>query len=130
MANSSETLQPAGDEGDGELKARLIALIAREVGVSPARLNLEMALADDLGVAGQDGADLLDAIGREFGVDLSVVDWAEYFGEEAPFDPLLAVWRGFERLFRRGLRESDSPPLRIRHLLRTVQRGEWSAPQD
>jgi acyl carrier protein len=112
------------------VRARLFDVIARQTGVSPARLTDDTALAGDLGVAGLDGADLLDAVGREFGVDLSVADWPAYFGEELPFDPLAALWRCFERLHRGGAPKPEVPELRVRDLLRSIERGEWSPPTE
>ena len=115
----------SGRCGGSDARSRLVALIAAETGVSPARLSDDTALADDLGVAGLDGADLLDAIGREFGIDLSVVDWPEYFGEESAFDPLGAIWRQF--VMQRS--QIATPALLISDLLRTVEAGEWCEPR-
>ena len=111
-----------------ELLRRLIAVAARETGVSPARIAEHTALADDLGVAGQDGADLLAAVGREFGLDFSVIDWAEYFGEEAPFDPLRTIWRGFLRVYSASP-PAQRPALRVRDLLETIETGCWVEPR-
>jgi len=105
---------------------RLIALVARETGVSPARIAADTALADDLGVAGLDGAELLAAIGREFGMDLSAIDWAEYFGEELARDPLCAAWRDFVRVH--AAPPPPAPALRIRDLALTIERGLWVEP--
>jgi len=119
---------PPAAERREELLRRLIDVVARETGVSPARIAAETALADDLGVAGQDGADLLAAVGREFGLDLSVIDWAEYFGEEAPFDPLRAIWRGFLRVYS-AAPTAQRPALRVRDLLATIETGRWVEPR-
>ncbi len=105
-----------------------MTIIADETGVSPVRLTEDTALADDLGVAGYDGADLLDAIGREFGIDLAVIDWAEYFGEEGPMDPLGAIYKTYDRLPGGGA-ISRTPALRIGDLLRTVECGRWCEPR-
>jgi len=120
---------PSAAERREELLRRLIDVVARETGVSPARIAAETALADDLGVAGQDGADLLAAVGQEFGLDLSVIDWAEYFGEEAPFDPLRAIWRGFLRVYS-AAPPAERPALRVRDLLATIETGRWAEPGD
>lgn len=118
---------PSSGAGRVEILDRLIVVVARETGVSPARIRLDTALADDLGVAGHDGADLLAAIGREFDMDLTVIDWAEYFGEEAPLDPLRAIWRGFLRVYSAAPPQTI-PALRVRDLLRTIETGHWVEP--
>lgn len=111
--------------GGPDARSRLIRVIAAETGVSPARLSDDTALADDLGVAGLDGADLLQAIGAEFELDLSAVDWPAYFGEESAFDPLRAIWRKFIDQDA----ASEAPPLRISDLLHTIESGGWRAPR-
>lgn len=130
MGHTTRMLDPA-DPSDAARRAerldRLIAVVASETGVSPARISADTALADDLGVAGLDGANLLAAIGREFDMDLSVIDWAEYFGEEAALDPLRAIWRGFLRVYSDGSAKT-SPALRVRDLLATIETGRWVEP--
>ncbi len=124
----SSPSDPSHDASRSEILDRLIAVVARETGVSPARIGPDTALADDLGVAGHDGADLLAAIGREFDMDLAVIDWAEYFGEEAPLDPLRAIWRGFLRVYS-AAPPPAAPVLRIRDLVITIHCRQWVEPK-
>lgn len=115
--------------GRAALRGRLLAVIADETGVSPVRLTDDTTLAEDLGVSGYDGADLLEAIGREFGLDLAVIDWAEYFGEEMSVDPLQSIWTAHARLPDCAA-PVRSPALRVGDLLRTVECGRWCEPRN
>ncbi|WP_282605016.1 DUF1493 family protein [Pelagibius sp. Alg239-R121] len=99
----------------------LLELISEELAIKRDRLRDETTLCRELGVAGLDGAELLEAIGKRFGIDVSEVEWWRYFGPEVGYDPirhLLAV------LSSKNLTE-DIVTLRISDLKRIVAAGKW-----
>ena len=102
----------------------LLDLISNTIGADRNRLADGTSLFHDLGVDGLDGADLLDAIGTRYGIDMSDVDWSRYFGPERPYNPLYHLW-----CLLRGRRlDHGIVPLRISDLRRSIQSGRWQEP--
>ncbi len=102
----------------------LLDLISDRIGEERSRLADDTLLFHDLGVAGMDGADLLEAIGTQYGLDLSDVDWSRYFGPELSYNPLYHLWR----LIRGRRLDHDIVPLRISDLRRSIRAGNWQEP--
>ncbi|MGG6265532.1 DUF1493 family protein [Leptolyngbya sp. AN03gr2] len=92
------------------------ALIAEYTGVEVTMLSLETSLVEDLGVDGDDATDLLEALSREFQVDLSDLNVSDYFNAEG-FD--------LRMLFRSGKTRLKS--LTVKHLVNAVKAGKWSS---
>src|SRR5262249_56792673 len=104
---------------------RLLRLISENIRVRPERLGDGVSLLHDLGVAGMDGEELMEAIARTFTVDLRGFDWVEYFGPEQAFNPFVYFWRWY----RDGRSPTASiPRLEVRHLKQIVHDGYWSPP--
>jgi acyl carrier protein len=68
----------------------VIDLICRSTGAPRRKVVLDAALGDDLGIDGDDAAELLSAFSKEFRVDLSAFDHDRYFGPEAGFS--IVTW--------------------------------------
>jgi hypothetical protein len=77
-------------------------------------------LFHDLGIAGDDAAELFDKIAEEFGTRLDGLDFAKYFQNESE----ALLYRIAELV---GYR-SRKPPLTFGHLVRVVETGSWFEP--
>ena len=114
---------------------RVRALVSRQTGAPEGQITPETRLAEDLGVAGDDGEDLLIAFGNEFGVDVSDVAFISYFGGEALFQsetnnlftPFVAAalprFCDFAQSAARGRRS-----VRVRDLAAIARAGKWTRP--
>ena len=102
----------------------LLDVISAATGINRDRLTDETSLFHDCGVAGLDGEDMLKAIGRQFDLDVSQVDWPRYFGDELPYNPIYHLWC----LIRGRRLDADIVRLRISDLRRSVAAGRWIEP--
>lgn len=91
------------------LKAELYLDADRSIGPHT-RINI------DLGVAGDDGMELITAFGRKFSVDIELHNWTQYFGHEASATPLTLLKSLSRRL--QGKAATDLPPLYVSYLAR------------
>lgn len=94
-------------------------IIAAESGADPRAITMETDLCGDLGIAGDDGDDVLRAISRQFDVDWSKFDSGVHFGDEACTLPMPWRLKGSHWLYR-------TQPCRVEDIVRAVQDGEWS----
>jgi acyl carrier protein len=70
---------------------RVVAFVARHLGVSADDLKPDTTLFGDLNADSDDGVELLEEFAREFSVDMSGYDPSRYFGtENLPF--WLSLW--------------------------------------
>ncbi len=111
MTNRSATPQPED----------ILALIAEEIGVKPARLVPSADLETDLGVTGDDIEELFLALGDRFGVDWTGFEFHRYFSEEGTF-----LWPFREWRFRRQY--GPKKPFLIAHLVHVCTTGRWEPP--
>ena len=102
----------------------LLEVISEVIGVKKHRLTDDRSLFHDLGVAGDDGVDVLEAIGRHFDLDVSQVDCDKYFGPEQSFSPLYALWC----LIHGRRLDADIVRLQISDLRRSIAAGRWIEP--
>jgi acyl carrier protein len=70
----------------------VIDLICRCRGNARWKVTLDAELGDDLGIDGDDAAELLGAFAEEFKVDLSAFDFDAHFGPEAGFNPFVRIY--------------------------------------
>jgi hypothetical protein len=99
----------------------VIEFLRRETAIRRRDIRLASQLASDLGIAGNDGVEIMDKFAETFSVDLTGLDYLEYFGEEAGCNPL---WILLQCLF------SSAPklkPLSVRDLVEWAKRGTWQA---
>jgi Protein of unknown function (DUF1493) len=94
-------------------QARLINLIERMSGRR--RVRLDDNVNFDLVIEGDDAAELIDAIHKEFGTSFAGMDMRKYFKDEG-FEIQLRFWR------------MGKLPLSIRHLLNVIEKGHWFEP--
>ncbi len=108
------------------LERRIIDFLAEFTGSSVGRINLDTLVNEDLGVDGDDGAELLAEFSQVFDVDMSSCS-KTYFGPEgfSPLVPFYAVreivggFFGWPKLF-------PLDPLPIRTLVHSAEAGTWS----
>lgn len=107
------------------LHDRIVALVAKQVGVRADRITAETTLVGDLNTAGDDGVDLLEAFGKEFSVDMSNCDPSHYFGTEVMYPWAPIYW--LILAFREGSPEQRAKltPITINDLVRSAELGRW-----
>lgn len=121
---------------DYEIFARVKAFVAKQVCVSAEKLNPDTLLADDLGIAGDDGYELLEAFCEEFEIqNMSEIDHTEYFGTEGCdllIIPYYLVLDLYYLVFdREKLREElghSGMPLTLRDLVKSAEAKRWIPP--
>jgi hypothetical protein len=64
------------------MKRQVIRFVAIQTGADCRGLTIRTTLVGDLGVAGDDGDDLMDEFSRQFDVDMSEFDASKHFGSE------------------------------------------------
>lgn len=83
-------------------------------------LHLDQRLDHDLGITGDDAAELIDNIHHQFGTRFEGFVFRNYFSDEPD---LITSW--LERIFKSLIREK---PLTVRHLAKVVEAGAWFDP--
>src|SRR6267378_5285355 len=100
---------------DADLEKWIIKLIAGASGVDPQRISTETSLNQDLGIDGDDAAQLLSVYSEAFGVDLSDFRFSEYFRGEPH---LFNLWRSG--------RGSNLTPITVRDLVEAARQKKWN----
>ena len=121
------------EEINPELYARVKVLIGEHAcWVSEEELTPDTHLADDLGIAGDDGYELLEAFCEEFGIqNTSEIEPYEYFGPEA-WDPFYVYVLLYHWVFdREKLNEPyySLTPLYLRDLIKSAEAKRWIPPE-
>jgi acyl carrier protein len=75
-----------------ELADEVRTLLANQCGVSEDRISSSTRLLDDLGIDGDDAAELLEAFAAKFDVDLSGFDFQSFFHSEAALGCISGLW--------------------------------------
>ena len=105
-------------ENEG-IEEQIRQFTAKELLVKPERLKAETSL-QDLGVAGDDGVEFMQAFAVRFGIDLADFESDLYFGPEAGCDPLTLLFY----LFSPGTRPKFAP-ITLGDLVQAAQEGKW-----
>ena len=121
------------EEMNPELYARVKTLVIEQTGfVSEEKLTPETHLADDLGIAGDDGYELLEAFCEEFEIqNMSEIKPSKYFGTESGPNPFLIYVFFYDLVFgRKELKDNDSSvPLYLRDLVKSAEAKRWIPPK-
>ena len=124
------------EELNPELYARIKTLVVEQTGLATeGELTPETHLADDLGIAGDDGYELLEAFCEEFEIqNLEEVEPSEYFGTEGgpnPFEIYVFLYDLYKWVFdRQKLKGTHScSPLYLRDLVKSAEAGRWIPPK-
>ena len=115
------------DELNPELYARVKTFVAEFWSTSEEKLKPGTLLADDLGIAGDDGYELLEAFCEEFGIqNMCEIDAAEYFGTEGcnPFEiyVMLYYWIFDKEKFDNY---GSDTSLTLRDLVKSAEAKRW-----
>jgi len=69
---------------------KVISFFAEQLGVLPESVNLTSRLRQDLGLNGEEAADLLELYALSFDVDIDAFRINDYFGADAGMIPVLS----------------------------------------
>lgn len=71
--------------------SEVVKMLAKERGLSPAKIDASSRLLQDLGMDGDDAVDFFSALQERFGTDLSALHegWSDHFGPEG-----FSCWNG------------------------------------
>ncbi len=113
---------------------RVRGLVSGQTGVPVHEITLETRLLEDLGMDGDDGAELLAAFGDEFGVDIRGLAPLNYFNDESSttgYSLMIPVVAFLSPAFRARV-EAASRGLRVlsvRDLVASARAQRWITPQ-
>ena len=99
-----------------------IVSIVRSITLGRDSIGDDSSLFHDLGIAGDDAAELFDKIHEKFGTRFDGLEFSTFFPDETE-----AIFYHVAKLF--GYR-SRKPELTLGHLVRVVEAGAWFAPDD
>ena len=111
-----------GDTGQS-IEMEVKELVAKHLAVRCDQLTLDTRLLHDVGADGADGWELIEELGKRFGVDLSEFRPGLHFGPEAGCNPVLAL---IALAFRPHW--SKFIPITIRDMVEAAQSGKWKTP--
>jgi acyl carrier protein len=101
-----------------DLKDQIIKFVAEESAGQPEKIELNMRLAEDLGMDGDDAIEFFEKFQVRFGVDLSNMKWDRHFGPEG-FNPWVVLLPSFWRSLRQQC------PVRVSDLVNAARSGAW-----
>ncbi len=119
------------EELNPELYARIKTLVVETTGLaSEEELTPETHLADDLGIAGDDGYELLEAFCEAFEIqNMEEIEPAEYFGIEGGPNPFEIYFFLYDLVFDREKQRYSFSPLYLRDLVKSAEAGRWIPPE-
>ena len=114
-----------------ELYARIKTLVVEQTGLaSEEELTPETHLADDLGIAGDDGYELLEAFCEAFEIqNMEEIEPSEYFGTEGGPNPFEIYVFLYYLVFSREKQHYSCSPLYLRDLVKSAEAGRWIPPE-
>ena len=97
-------------------------LIADHAGVDRSQVKAETRLLHDLGMDGDDAAELLQLLEYNFDFDVKSFDYDDFFGSEAQFiNPLRLLPSRTAKYLK------EKQPLTVGQLADAVERGRWTS---
>jgi hypothetical protein len=108
---------------NGNLEEQVKYFVARYLLVEPGRLQPSTRIGQDMGVDGDDGAELIQAFGERFGVDLSHFRFDRHFGPEGGASSMGCLWYLLLPRSRPHL-----VPITISDLVEAARTGQWQTP--
>ena len=118
------------DELNHELYACVETFVAEFWSTSAEKLNPDTLLADDLGIAGDDGYELLEAFCEEFEIEnMCEIDSSEYFGTEG-FNPFEIYVMLYYWIFEKEKFDNygTDTTLTLRDLVKSAEAKRWIPP--
>ena len=109
------------------LRDEVIAWLGEEAGLRIDAGVSDVKTLQNWGIDGDDGWELIEAFGKQFGVDLSRFDGGKHFGPEC--DPITGfvyyvLWRGM--IFGETPRFPDLIPIRLGDLVCAAETKAWT----
>ena len=106
------------------MESEVIKFISEFVGVPEKKITADTLVNDDLGVAGDDGIELMEAFANRFNVGLSTWE-QDYFGPEgmSPFVIILLPYALLKWLF--GNNSSGLVHLPVAQFIKSAEAGQW-----
>lgn len=118
-------MSPVDQPRSGPLVQEVAAFVAEFIGVDRHQLRLRTTIFGDLGVDGEDAAELMERFARRFHVDLTGYDHWRYFGPEG-FNPVATLWVALRQLVGLSSEEAaGKDPLTIQDLVAAARTGRW-----
>ncbi len=119
------------EELNPELYARIKTLVVEQTRLATEEeLTPETHLADDLGIAGDDGYELLEAFCEAFEIqNMEEIEPAEYFGIEGGPNPFEIYVFLYYLVFDREKQHYSFSPLYLRDLVKSAEAGRWIPPE-
>lgn len=128
-------------KSDSHLSDTIVDLIAKHTLLSPCEISLSSRLGEDFRLVGDDAEEFLKEFSKEFNIDLSRMDFNEYFPCEATADIhyylcALGLWRSkshFMRIIRKlethfwklFARKTQFKSVTVEHLISVARVGRW-----
>lgn len=108
------------------MESEIITFVSEFTGVKAEKISPGTLINFDLGVDGDDGAELLKEFSARFGVDLSPIS-ETYFGPEGFPVGFLVLWPYY--LYRRikGYKPKGLDPLSVGQLIKSAESGKWAS---
>lgn len=119
------------EEMNPQLYARVKTLVVEQTGLaSEEEFMPETHLGDDLGIAGDDGYELLETFCEEFEIqNVEEIEPSEYFGTEGGPNPFEIYVFLYYLVFDREKQHYSCSPLYLRDLVKSAEAGRWIPPE-
>lgn len=107
--------------GPQSLADRVRAMVAEKCGMGLSQIYPTSRLEEDFGMTGDDSACFLEAFAKEFGVDMSDLEFHKHFGPENSS----LLWNSHPPAW---LEDHGKYPVTVDHLVRVAEIGRWYSP--
>jgi hypothetical protein len=109
----------------GSLQEQVVSFVAQERCAPQHRVRMDSTICGELGVDGDDAAELIEEFAKHFSVDLSGYDHKRYFGPEG-FNPFAMLWVLLLQLLGRTPEQAAGLcPLTVGDLVAAAAAGRW-----
>lgn len=106
------------------MESEIIKFISDYTVVKAEKITADTLINIDLGVDGDEGAELLEEYSKKFNVDPSPISKV-YFGLEGVPIYLVALWPYYLVRWLLGYRTNDLAPLSVLQLIKSAVAGKW-----
>jgi hypothetical protein len=102
----------------------IIKFISELTSVKAEKISPNTLINIDLGVDGDDGAELLEEYAKRFNVDLTPISEV-YFGPEGLSVSFIILWPYYLICWLLGYKENVLAPLSVSQLIKSAEAGKW-----
>jgi acyl carrier protein len=106
------------------MESEIIKFISEFTAVKAEKITPNTLINIDLGVDGDDGAELLEEYSKRFNVDLSPISEV-YFGPEGMPISLIILWPYYLVRWLLGYKTNVLAPLSVSQLIKSAEAGKW-----